>query len=127
MVLQPSVTAGADRKDGPESFTQPAVAPADRANDLIARMTLREKIAQLYGLWVGFDESGAVAPHQHDFAAPAVDVHDLVRHGLGQLTRPYGTAPVGPEVGAERLALLQREIMDAGRFGIPALVHEECL
>ena len=127
MVLQPSVTAGADRKDGPESFTQPAVAPADRADDLIARMTLREKIAQLYGLWVGFDESGAVAPHQHDFAAPAVDVHDLVRHGLGQLTRPYGTAPVGPKVGAERLALLQREIMDAGRFGIPALVHEECL
>ena len=98
MVLQPSVTAGADRKDGPESFTQPAVAPADRADDLIARMTLREKIAQLYGLWVGFDESGAVAPHQHDFAAPAVDVHDLVRHGLGQLTRPYGTAPVGQKL-----------------------------
>ena len=127
MVLQPSVTAGADPKDSPGLFTQPAVAPADRANDLIARMTLREKVAQLYGLWVGFDESGAVAPHQHDFAAPTVDFHDLVRHGLGQLTRPYGTAPVDPKAGAERLALLQREIMDAGRFGIPALVHEECL
>jgi beta-glucosidase len=60
-------------------------------------------------------------------AAAPVDWDELVRSGLGQLTRPFGTAPVDPMAGAKGLAESQRQIMAAGRFGIPALVHEECL
>ena len=38
-----------------------------RVADLMARMTLEEKIAQLYGVWVGAAGTGEdVAPHQHD-------------------------------------------------------------
>ncbi len=51
----------------------------------------------------------------------------VLARGVGQLTRPYGTAPVEPVVGAQALARAQGEIMAAGRFAIPALVHEECL
>ncbi|UOY02578.1 glycoside hydrolase family 3 N-terminal domain-containing protein [Blastococcus sp. PRF04-17] len=100
----------------------------DRVADLVHRLTLEEKVAQLYGVWVGIDETeGEVAPHQHDMAAAPVDWDELIRSGLGQLTRPFGTAPVDPLVGAKGLAESQRQIMAAGRFGIPALVHEECL
>ena len=38
----------------------------ERAGALIAELTLEEKIAQLYGIWIGASDDGAdVAPHQH--------------------------------------------------------------
>lgn len=98
-----------------------------RVEYLVSAMTLREKVAQLYGVWVGAaTDGGAVAPHQHDLDEP-VDLRELITHGLGQLTRPFGTAPVDPAIGRLSLARTQREIVAAGRFGIPALAHEECL
>jgi beta-glucosidase len=104
-----------------------SASPADRVRDLLSRMTLREKVAQLYGIWVGIDSgAGEVAPHQHE-AAPAPDWDEVIGYGVGQLTRPLGTAPVAPAAGAAALAAAQRGIVAAGRHGIPALVHEECL
>ncbi|WP_443034093.1 beta-glucosidase family protein [Streptomyces sp. CA2R106] len=104
-----------------------ALPPEARADALLAELTLPEKAAQLYGVWVGASaEGGEVAPHQHEMEAPA-DLDALLPHGLGQLTRPFGTAPVDPALGALSLLRTQRRIMAAGRFGIPALAHEECL
>ena len=110
-----------------DTWHDPSAPVAERVRDLMARMTITEKIAQLYGVWVGMDASGAVAPHQNDVAAPPVDWTTLIKDGIGQLTRPFGTAPVEPAVGAEGVAHSQREIVAAGRFGIPAMVHEEIL
>ncbi|WP_104181887.1 glycoside hydrolase family 3 N-terminal domain-containing protein [Arthrobacter sp. B0490] len=102
-------------------------APEDRVEALVAEMTLREKVAQLVGVWVGANtEGGEVAPHQHEMN-DAVDLDELLPHGLGQLTRPFGTAPVEPGLGALSLQRTQERIAAANRFGIPALVHEECL
>ncbi|MEU6112997.1 glycoside hydrolase family 3 N-terminal domain-containing protein [Streptomyces sp. NPDC047117] len=90
-------------------------------------MTLEEKTAQLFGVWVGASAEGAeVAPHQHDMEEP-VPLDDLLPYGLGQLTRPFGTTPVDPALGALSLLRTQRRIAAANRFGIPALAHEECL
>ncbi|MEV6237575.1 glycoside hydrolase family 3 N-terminal domain-containing protein [Lentzea sp. NPDC051838] len=110
-----------------ELWRDPRVAPADRVRDLMARMTTREKVAQLYGVWVGIDSAGEVAPHQHDLIVTPPDLGALTEHGIGQLTRVFGTRPIAPEVGAHSLARTQRQIIAAGRFGIPAMVHEECL
>ncbi|MBP2324913.1 beta-glucosidase [Kibdelosporangium banguiense] len=100
----------------------------ERVDALIAAMTLREKLAQLVGVWVGADPSGAgVAPHQSDMTEEPVIWADVIASGLGQLTRPFGTKPVGPAAGARSLAASQEQVVAAGRFGIPALVHEECL
>ncbi|MFE1320787.1 glycoside hydrolase family 3 N-terminal domain-containing protein [Kitasatospora phosalacinea] len=101
--------------------------PAERADALIAEMTLPEKLGQLVGVWVGAsDEGGDVAPHQHDMEEPP-DLDELLPNGLGQLTRPFGTVPVDPALGALSLARSQQRIAAANRFGIPALAHEECL
>ena len=117
-----------ERSLSTETWRDPAAAAADRVRDLLARMTVREKVAQLFGLWVNADAaSGPVAPHQDDVAAPASPWEALISDGVGQLTRPYGTAPVSPADGARALASNQRQIIAAGRLGIPALVHEECL
>ncbi|WP_241842991.1 beta-glucosidase family protein [Agromyces albus] len=98
-----------------------------RADALIAELTLDEKIAQLYGIWIGAADDGAdVAPHQHDMSTD-VNLDELLPKGLGQITRAFGTAPVDAAVGAQSLARLQERIVASSRFGIPALVHEECL
>ncbi|MEU1051074.1 glycoside hydrolase family 3 N-terminal domain-containing protein [Streptomyces sp. NPDC005876] len=108
-------------------WRDPALPAAARVDDLLARMTLEEKAAQLYGVWVGADTDGeGVAPLQSEMSTD-YDWDELITHGLGQLTRPFGTAPVDPAVGARALASAQRRITAAGRFGIPALAHEECL
>lgn len=108
-------------------WSDPARPAAERAALLIAEMAVEEKAAQLYGVWVGAsDQGGEVAPHQHEMEE-GVDLDRLLPHGLGQLTRPFGTAPVDPALGALSLLRTQRRIMDENRFGIPALAHEECL
>lgn len=100
---------------------------AARVDDLLSRMTLEEKTAQLYGVWVGAATDGeGVAPLQREMAAEH-DWDELIGLGLGQLTRSFGTAPVDPDVGVRALAAAQRRIAAAGRFGIPAVAHEECL
>src|SRR5690349_18798602 len=101
-------------------------------------MTLEEKVAQLGSRWVGADtrveevadEDGTlnVAPMQDVFAAgAAVTLTDASRHGLGHLTRVYGSVPVSAAEGAAELVRQQRTVIDGSRLGIPALVHEECL
>ncbi|MDO0912438.1 glycoside hydrolase family 3 N-terminal domain-containing protein [Streptomyces sp. DT2A-34] len=111
-------------------WRDPALPAAARVDDLLSRMTLQEKTAQLYGVWVGAATDGdGVAPHQHDMTAGSSDEEwaELITLGLGQLTRSFGTAPVDPALGARALARAQRRIAAAGRFGIPAVAHEECL
>ncbi|MDQ1038207.1 beta-xylosidase [Streptomyces sp. V3I8] len=108
-------------------WRDPALPAEARVDDLLARMTLEEKAAQLYGVWVGAATDGdGVAPHQAEMTSD-LDWDEVITHGLGQLTRSFGTAPVDPALGARALALAQRRISAAGRFGIPAVAHEECL
>ena len=99
----------------------------ERATLLADAMTIKEKVAQLFGVWVGASsEGGQVAPHQHDMKEP-MPLEDLLPHGLGQLTRPFGTHPVDAGMGALSLMRTQQRIAEANRFGIPAMAHEECL
>ncbi|SNR94427.1 beta-glucosidase [Streptosporangium subroseum] len=111
-----------------EAWRDVGVPDEDRVEALMARMSLAEKVAQLYGVWVGIDDGdGEMAPHQHEFTSLPVGWDELVRSGIGQLTRPFGTKPVDVLTGATTLAGAQRSITAAGRWGVPALVHEECL
>lgn len=104
-----------------------ALPVADRVEALVGAMTVAEKVAQLYGVWVGASDDGEdVAPYQHDMD-DHVDLEAILPSGLGQLTRPFGTAPVDPAAGALSLQRAQQNIMAANRFGIPAIAHEECL
>jgi beta-glucosidase len=96
-----------------------------RARDLVAQMTLEEKLAQIVGFWEK-DEGEAVAPLQGEFQEDR-GLDEAAKHGLGHLTRVYGTRPVDPVERAQWLWRRQRELVRDTRLGIPALVHEECL
>ncbi|WP_231157915.1 glycoside hydrolase family 3 N-terminal domain-containing protein [Streptomyces sp. CNZ748] len=117
----------AENTSAPSLWNDPTASVTARVDALLDAMTLEEKTAQLYGVWVGAsDEGGEVAPHQHEMEEP-VDLDALLPTGLGQLTRPFGTVPVDPALGALSLARTQARIAASSRFGIPALAHDECL
>jgi len=113
---QPATATGADAPNSSDTT---------RVTDLLRRMTLEEKLAQLVGYWDKGDGE-AVAPLQGEFAE-AAGLDQASRHGLGHLTRPYGTRPVDPVERARWLWEWQRRLVTGTRLGIPALVHEECL
>ena len=112
-----------------ETWRDPGFPVDQRVTDLLGRMTLEEKLAQLGSVWMGAGgDDGGVAPMQDLFFShdgPSLD--ELIKCGMGQLTRVFGTRPVTPEEGMRALAALQARVMAASRFGIPAVAHEECL
>ena len=110
------------------AWRDPARPPAERVADLLSRMTLAEKIAQLGSIWQGASADGdGVAPMQDQFNEEQPPLDELIKNGLGQLTRVFGTRPVPAAAGARALAGLQARIVAGSRFGIPAVAHEECL
>jgi beta-xylosidase len=111
-----------------EAWRDPQLPVAERVTDLLSRMTMEEKAAQLAGYWAMPAEPGEpVAPKEDDIGEPAPALDEIAKYGLGQLTRVFGTEPVAPADGLRRLIELQTLVARANRFGIPAIVHEECL
>jgi beta-glucosidase-like glycosyl hydrolase len=143
LVTTPDPTPVADRVA--PRWQDPTLPTADRVELLLGQMTLEEKVAQLGSRWIGGvlpdDEAGSgqapsadgeanhtVAPMQDVFAAGrTLSLEAASRHGLGHLTRVFGSAPVTAAEGAAELVRQQRVVLDDSRLGVPALVHEECL
>lgn len=98
---------------------------SERVRDLHGRMTLEEKVAQLVGYWL--DQGGEVVAPLAGEMATSTRYDEVTVHGLGHLTRVYGTRPVDPVERAQWLWAEQRRLKEETRLGIPAIVHEECL
>ncbi|MBV8504702.1 MAG: glycoside hydrolase family 3 protein, partial [Alphaproteobacteria bacterium] len=111
-----------------QAWRDPLRPAAERIGDLLGQMTLAEKVAQLTSVWLGNEpRDPSVVPMEGEFTAPLPPLADVIKDGLGQLTRVFGTRPVPPAVAASTLGELQARIAAASRFGIPAVAHEECL
>ena len=118
-------------------WLDPALAAEKRAELLLQAMTLDEKIAQLGSRWAGNDmadhelpdeETINVAPMEDVFAAGgSLSLEEASRHGLGHLTRVWGSVPQSVEHGVEELVRQHTVVLEGSRLGVPALVHEECL
>jgi beta-glucosidase-like glycosyl hydrolase len=111
------------------TYRDPRRPVAERVADLVARMTLDEKVAQLCSIWLMVDpERGEVAPAQFaTLFGGDPDPERLLGQGVGEITRPLGTRPVDPTAGAQMVNDLQRRLVEGTRLGIPAICHEECL
>ncbi len=110
------------------AFRDGSLSPEKRADDLLPRMSRDEKIAQLCSVWLTLDPaSGDFAPFQGMFMNTPIDQRELLRHGIGQITRPFGSRPVAPRDGARALNAFQRHLVETTRLGIPAIAHEEAL
>ncbi|MFK3704094.1 glycoside hydrolase family 3 N-terminal domain-containing protein [Klebsiella sp. NPDC088457] len=104
----------------------------ERVADLVSRMTVEEKFAQMHAFWLVLAEDGE---HQErsdmsdEFAGVSAQVSltERLKSGIGQITRPLGTHIVTAESGVRAANRLQKMLVEETRLGIPALFHEECL
>ncbi|RLE92841.1 MAG: beta-glucosidase, partial [Thermoprotei archaeon] len=83
-------------------------------------MTLEEKIAQL-----GTVEIRQLVDENNRFSLDRA--RELLRNGIGQITRVSGGLEVGPREAAKLANEIQRFLVEETRLGIPAIIHEECL
>src|SRR5256886_7186784 len=108
-------------------YQDPKLPVEQRVTDLLKRMTLEEKIAQLQGAWENraivqdpktlfVDEKGNFVPAQASL---------LLKDGLGEMSRPSENR--GPREMADFTNTLQKWMKENTRLGIPILFHEECL
>jgi hypothetical protein len=75
------------------AWTDPTIPPDARLDSLLAEMTLEEKLGQLGSKWLGFarKHSANVGPMQDAFAPTTLSFEQARRHGLGHITRAFGT------------------------------------
>ncbi|MBF4561319.1 glycoside hydrolase family 3 C-terminal domain-containing protein [Microbacterium sp. VKM Ac-2870] len=99
--------------------------PSPRVAALIEAMTLEQKVAQLVGFWVDQGDE-VVAPMAGEMAS-SDRYEQISAHGLGHLTRVYGTRPVDAAERASWLWNEQQRLRAASGHGIAAIVHEESL
>jgi beta-glucosidase len=135
----PAVAAAAAKavtKGGAPLYKQPG-APVDaRVEDLLGRMTLDEKIAQMQCLW---QKKAGVQNADTSFSADKASA--AFPNGMGMFARPSDrqlgaagaagdageTAHRGPRETAEYVNAVQKWAMERTRLGIPVLMHEEAL
>ena len=98
-------------------YRDPSLPVDERVDDLLARMTLDEKTAQLGCLWI----TSLVSGERFDPDAAA----ELLRDGIGQVTRIGASTGLRPEAIASLTNEIQRVAVERTRLGIPVVVHEE--
>lgn len=91
---------------------------SERVDDLLGRMTLDEKVAQVGCVWSTslIGENGHFEPGR---AAEALS------QGIGQVTRIGGATVLRPPESAALANAIQRFLVEQTRLGIPAILHEE--
>ncbi len=104
--------------------------PCKRADELLARMTIDEKIAQLHAIWITVKPNGDLGVKNLSGVQQSdldIDAFDVLQHGIGQITRPLGTSARPPVEGVRTLNRVQKFLVSRTRLKIPALPHEESL
>jgi beta-glucosidase len=89
----------------------------ERIDDLLGRMSLDEKLAQLGGVWI----TSLLKGDRFDRDA----AHERLRFGTGHVTRIGASTGLRPEGSAALMNEVQRLLVEETRLGIPAVVHEE--
>lgn len=98
-------------------YQDSALAPEERANDLLRELTLEEKVAQLSGIWA--------YEVLTDFQFDEAKAKKRMTSGIGQITRAGGCSGLKPRDTAKLVNRIQRYLKDTMRVFIPAQVHEE--
>lgn len=106
------------------AYKNPVLPVENRMLDLLGRMDIDEKIAQMICLWrlphtVLFNGDGKL-----DYESVRQNLHN----GIGQIARISDRAGgQSPEAMVETVNAIQKYLATETRLGIPAMFHEECL
>ncbi len=125
MKNQKSAVAVSARKAS-SPYKEAKLPSARRVKDLLSRMTLEEKAAQMMCVWQSKAETMLDAEGNFDFQKAKRSFGN--GRGLGQVGRP---SDAGGGKDARSMAVLtnaiQKFFLENSRLGIPVMFHEECL
>jgi beta-glucosidase len=122
--MEKSVRSAKPESEVLYDYKNPDLSPDERAEDLLKRMTLEEKVAQMLCIWedkktIFFDDEG-------NFSIDKVREH--LKNGIGQIARLSDTnGGLDPYQMIEFANKLQKFFVEETRLGIPVIFHEECL
>src|SRR5580765_6725067 len=107
-------------------YKNPSLSVDARVADLLKRMSVEEKVAQLTCLWA---QRPQVNP-QTDFANDRGELlpekaQQVMKYGVGQIARQRERK--GPREGAAFANSVQKWLITNTRLGIPAMFHDEIL
>lgn len=100
-----------------DTYRDPRASIDVRIRDLLAKMTLEEKVAQLGSRW-SFELLDGDR-FSIDCAA------SLLAQGIGQVTRVSGATLLDERAAATAANAIQQHLINETRLGIPAIIHEE--
>src|SRR5208283_2627780 len=124
--MRTAVSKSGNRKAAPLPYKNPALPAAKRAKDLLSRMTLEEKAAQMMGVWQ--QKSDTLVDGDGNFDLKKAKAAFKKGHGLGQVCRPSDAGKgKDPRGLAELTNAIQKFFLENSRLGIPVIFHEECL
>ena len=114
------------KRRGPPAYRNPQLPAARRVRDLLSRMTLDEKAAQMMCVWQKKAEMLVDGEGNFDLRKAKKSFRN--GRGLGQVGRPSdaGGGKKAREM-AELTNAIQKFFIENSRLGIPVMFHEECL
>lgn len=123
------------REGNPELYKNPNKPINERVKDLLSKMTLEEKAAQMMCIWQQKTEKLVDEDGNFDFKKAKKNFGN--GNGIGQIGRlsDAGTGNIQTHPWKGRNARQQAELSndvqkffrEHGRLGIPVIIHEECL
>ncbi len=126
MKEMPTADSRAYDDEKPARYRDAGLPAAQRAEDLLARMTLEEKAAQMTCVWNEKADKLVDAEGHFDREKAERAFHE--GHGLGQVGRPSDAGRGLNARGQAQLTnAIQRFFIENSRLGIPVIFHEECL
>ena len=99
------------------AYLDPSASVQERVADLVGRMTVEEKVAQLGGVWL--------TALIDDGSFDASRVASRLPHGVGHVTRIGASTGLQPQAAAQLMNDIQRAVIDGTRLHVPVVVHEE--
>jgi len=120
-------SAGAkDRAKSAPAYRNAKLPSASRVKDLLSRMTLEEKAAQMQCVWQ--EKSQKLVDEKGNFDPAKAKAAFKDRRGMGQVGRPSDAGGGKDARGmAELTNAIQKYFVEKSRLGIPVVFHEECL
>jgi beta-glucosidase len=108
------------------AYLNPELPAEQRVSDLLGRMTLEEKAAQMLCMWL--DKAKTLVDDKGNFDPQKAQTSFHQGLGLGQVGRPSDSGGGRtPKQNAELTNAIQKFFMENSRLSIPVVFHEECL
>ena len=124
--MRSAVGKSGNRKAALSPYKNPGLPSAKRAKDLLSRMTLEEKAAQMLCIWM--QKAQTLVDGDGKFDLQKAQTSFKKGHGLGQVGRPSDAGKGQDARGmAELTNAIQKFFIENSRLGIPVMFHEECL